>query len=231
MSIYLRGVTFKDMFVRPPDDAAIFARVLSDGIVDGCAMSAAGSTLHLTAGRLIACGREGGIASALDIPIAGASSGYARLVLSVDMSASASASDFKQVRLDVEYSATLGGFEDLTQDDINNGGTLYQMVLCVMSLGAAGITGILSTCGTAHGKGAGTAVTLAAANWNTVTKLQTVRVDGATADGNVVVTYAHASKAAYVGADIDCIAQADGELTFTCVSVPSVDVTVNVLLL
>lgn len=239
MSNYLSGIHFKDAFVRPIQDAAILASLASDGIVDGCAMTYAGSTLHLAPGRLIIKGRGCYIPAALDLAVTGASSGYARLLLSADMTASADPDNFKQLPLTLEYSSTLGGFESLSRDDINNGGQLYQMVLCVMSLGTGGITGIVQTCGQAYGRGRGVQVTLPASGWaqttvdGVVCYRQTTRVDGVLADAtkcHVTASYAWPSKQAYQAADIDCVAQGDGTLTWNAVSLPAVDITANVLL-
>ena len=233
---YLSGIHFKNMFVRPVQDAALLAAFASDGIVDGCAMTYAGSTLHLAPGRLIIKGRGCFVPATLDIPVTGASSGYARLLLSADMTASEDPSNFLQLPLSLEYSATLGGFDSLTRDDINNGGTVYQMVLCVVSLSAGGITGIVQTCGEAYGRGRGVSVTLPAASWTatvvdgvTVYR-QTTRVDGVTASTLVTASYAYSSKAAYQAADIDCIAQGDGTLTWNAVSLPEVDIVAGVIL-
>ncbi|MBR5093449.1 MAG: hypothetical protein IK095_00005, partial [Oscillospiraceae bacterium] len=125
MSIYLQGVTFADQEVTPADDGAACAARQSDGVLTGCAMSALGSTLTLGAGLLIVCGRVVRVASSQSIAVTGASSGYARLLLTLDMSQTATESDFKQARLDVEYASTRAGFNALTQQDVNSGGTTY----------------------------------------------------------------------------------------------------------
>lgn len=232
MSIYLSGITFPDCFVSPANDAAFMAKVARDGRISGCLLSRSGSTLHITAGRLLACGRGVGVDTALDIPVTGASSGYARLILTIDRSQSAVSGNFKQARFDLEYASTLAGFEELTQDDINNGGTVYQMVVCVMSLGSAGITGIVSTCGDAHGRAAGVAVTLLASGW--ANNFQTVRCDGVTADKSkchVVPTFDPEHEDAYTAAGILAYAQGDGTVTFRCSTEPDADIPVNVLLL
>ena len=230
MSIYLSGTTFPNRFVRPVEDAALFRALVSDGIYDGCSITTLGSTLKLAAGRLVACGRCARVPTDQDIAVTGASSGYARLVLTIDLSASNTGTVFQQVKLDVEYAATLGGFDSLTQQDLQNGGTTYQIVICVVSLAAAGITGIVSTCGRAHARALGVEVTLPSANWNSTTRQQTVRIDGVTADANVQQTYALASKAAWIAADIDIVAQGAGNATFEAAVIPDQDIVVNVLI-
>jgi hypothetical protein len=60
---------------------------------------------------------------------------------------------------------------------------------------------------------------------------QTVNVTGVTANNNVIVAPAPASQADYTTAGIICTAQGAGTLTFTCQSVPSSAITVNVLII
>lgn len=71
--------------------------------------------------------------------------------------------------------------------------------------------------------------TLAVADWSSNT--QTVSVTGVTASNIVIVSPAPASAADYAAAGIVCTAQAAGELTFTCTTVPSNAITVNVIIM
>lgn len=72
-------------------------------------------------------------------------------------------------------------------------------------------------------------ITLAAADWSSNT--QTVNVTGMTADGVVMVSPDPTDQSAYTSAGILCTAQAAGTLTFTCDTVPSGDIDVNVVML
>ena len=78
-------------------------------------------------------------------------------------------------------------------------------------------------------KSKGIAVTLATANW--ADNAQTVAVEGVTADNNVLVAAAPESRTAWNDAEIYCSAQAAGTLTFACGTVPTADVTANVIIL
>lgn len=229
MSVFLTGVTFANRKVAPGDDAAVYASALSDGIATGCEMSRVGSTLHIGSGKVVACGRVARIPAAQDIPVTGASSGYARLVLTVDLSRSSTGTVFEQVTLDVQYSQTIGAFPALTQENINNGGTTYQFALCMMELSSGGISSILWTCGRAHGHASGVAVSLPANGW--VNNAQEVYVNGITPGTNVVATYATTSRDAYQGAGVYVSAQGYGTLTFSCDDTPAESITANVLLL
>ena len=69
-------------------------------------------------------------------------------------------------------------------------------------------------------------VTLTVTGWSN--NQQTVSVTGVTASNTVMVSPAPASVSAYGDAGIYCSAQASGALTFTCASVPTVALSVNV---
>lgn len=224
MSIYLPGVTFPSQRVTPSDDGAVFAACVSDGLYGG-SITTSGTSLRLTVGKIIACGRVIRIASQTDIAMT-QTSGYARLVLTIDQSKSAA----QRCALDVEYQASEGAFSALTQNDINNGGTKYQVALCMARLSSSATT-ILWTCGPAHGKGKGITVQLPAGAANWPNNQHTAYVSGVTANSNVICTYTPGQRSAYQVADIDCIAQADGALTFSCSTVPTAAINVSVLLL
>lgn len=71
-------------------------------------------------------------------------------------------------------------------------------------------------------------VTLTASGWSNNT--QTVTATGVDSDKAVIVTPAPASMADYTSAGIYCSAQGTNTLTFTCATVPSTNITVNVLI-
>ena len=70
--------------------------------------------------------------------------------------------------------------------------------------------------------------TLAVNDWASNT--QTVNVTGVTASNVVFVSPAPASAADYAAAGITCTAQGSGTLTFTCTTVPSNAITVNIVI-
>ncbi len=151
------GVTFAKQNVTPADDGLIRRALLSDGVLTGCNFSYSGYTLTMGSGVLIACGRQIRHPSAQNWAVVGAKSGYARLVLDIDLTKSSTKDLFEQVSTLLEYATAENGFTDLTQEDINVAGSRYQIVLCVVSLGDAGITGIVSQLDAAEGGGGGLA--------------------------------------------------------------------------
>ena len=139
----LRGVNFTQQRMTPADLGRIYETILSDGIVQGCVMSYSGATLSMGAGYIMAGGKLLCVPSAVSRTINQATSGYARLLLTIDLTKTATKTNFEQAELSVEYSATSGGFPSLTQSDVNGAGTVYQLAIAVVSLGAVGIIGIV----------------------------------------------------------------------------------------
>lgn len=74
-------------------------------------------------------------------------------------------------------------------------------------------------------------LTLAVASWNTTSKTISVTASGVTASNLVMVSPAPASTSAYSAAGVYCSAQASNGLTFTCSSIPTAALTVNVVIM
>lgn len=77
----------------------------------------------------------------------------------------------------------------------------------------------------------GVTATLSASGWDANAKTQTVSVAGVTATANLIITSAPDSYIAYAEAGVRCTVQGAGTLTFACETVPSEDLTANVLIL
>lgn len=144
MSENIRGITFAEQTVTPADDAIIRRAILGDGILTGCDVTYSGSTLTMAAGYIIACGRAFQVTTAQNWAVVDATSGFARLLLTLDLTKTATEDTFKQIEFSLEYAAAEDGFLDLVQEDINLSGAKYQIVAAVVSLGTGGITGIVS---------------------------------------------------------------------------------------
>lgn len=219
MSIYLTPVTFEGKHIAPSDDGSAWAACTTDGISSGCALTRSGSTLSIAVGKIIAAGRTARVDEAKTFTLSG--SGYDRLVLTIDMSKSIS----QRVALDIENSQTLAGFPALVQNDINNGGTKYQFVICIVDIAGSGI---MWQCGRAHSRGYGQQVTLASAGWSN--NQQTVYVNGLTDDVNAIVSSDPANKAAWDAAGVYPYSQSGMAITFRCETVPSGNLTANILM-
>lgn len=144
MSSKFAGVTFDEQAATPSDDAIIRRAILDDGILTGCEFSYTGSTLTMTSGQLMICGRQVKHPSTQNWAVADATTGFARLLLTIDLTRTSSKDTFEQVVDTIEYASAVDGFADLVQDDINASGTKYQIVAAVVSLASGGISRIVS---------------------------------------------------------------------------------------
>lgn len=150
-----QGVNFAAQRLVPSDDGRLYAAIFEDGALHGCALTYTGSTLTMAAGHLIAGGRQIEVDASMSFPVTGAVSGFAQLVLVVDLTQTATTAVFNQVRAEVRYASSSEGFPTLQQQDINGSGSLYEAQLAIVSLGTGGITGIVQDLPLAKLKGGG----------------------------------------------------------------------------
>lgn len=150
-----QGINFSSQHIVPSDDGRLYEAIFEDGALHGCELSYVGAALTIGAGYLMIGGREIEITEDEVFNINEATSGYAQLVLSIDLTQTATIGAFNQVSIDVRYASTEAGFASLIQDDINGAGTKYQQQLALVSLGTGGITGIVAGMPSASLKGAG----------------------------------------------------------------------------
>lgn len=144
MSTNFTGVTFAKQKVTPSYDGIVRRALLTDGTLTGCDMSYSGSTLTMAAGQLMICGRQIVHPSSQNWAVTEQTSGYARLVITIDLTRTSTKDNFDQVVDTIQYATSVNGFPALEQSDINTSGTKYQVAACVVSLGTGGITGIVS---------------------------------------------------------------------------------------
>lgn len=150
-----QGINFSSQHIVPSDDGRLYEAIFEDGALHGCELSYVGAALTIGAGYLMIGGREIEITADEVFNINEATSGYAQLVLTIDLTQTATIGAFNQVSIDVRYASTEAGFASLIQDDINGAGTKYQQQLALVSLGTGGITGIVAGMPSASLKGAG----------------------------------------------------------------------------
>lgn len=226
MSEMFAGVTFPWQPVTPLDDAIIRRAILADSILSGCELSYSGSTLTMASGLMIACGRQFRHTATQNWAVVDATSGYARLLLTIDTTRASTEESFDQIVDSIEYASALDGFSELQQTDINRAGTIYQIPVCIVSLGTGGITGIVTQIG-----GNVVTVELPVSGWSSLQ--QTVHIPGVSADYPVMV-FADDSDSenaeAYHSAVVKGIRKTNGYLTFGCESVPDRDLTTKVAL-
>ena len=148
-----RGCTFEEQQVNSKDDGGLYREIFrKDGVLWGCEMTVTNDTLTIQPGRLIISGREIRVDGATQIPFTGPiQNGYGQVVLTIDLSKTATKEEFDQVEASVVYSTT-SLFPELTQGEINtsNGDMVYQQELAVVSIAGGNITGITRQIGGAE---------------------------------------------------------------------------------
>lgn len=145
----LTGITFANQKIAPSDDGRLYGAMLADGILTGCGITFAAATLSVAAGSLLIGTRELRT-SGETLSVTGATSGYARVIIDIDLTRAATKTSFEQAQFQIQYAASLDAFAALEQQDINTAGTHYQAAFCVLSLGTAGITGVVSSLASAR---------------------------------------------------------------------------------
>ena len=145
----LTGITFANQKITPSDDGRLYGAMLADGILTGCGITFAAATLSVAAGSLLIGTRELRT-SGETLSVTGATSGYARIIIDIDLTRAATETSFEQAQFQIQYAAALDAFASLEQQDINTAGTHYQVAFCVLSLGTAGITGVVSSLASAR---------------------------------------------------------------------------------
>lgn len=145
----LTGITFANQKITPSDDGRLYGAMLADGILTGCGITFAAATLSVAAGSILIGTRELRT-SGETLSVTGATSGYARVIIDIDLTRAATKTSFEQAQFQIQYAASLDAFASLEQQDINTAGTHYQAAFCVLSLGTAGITGVVSSLASAR---------------------------------------------------------------------------------
>lgn len=141
------GRTFDNQNVSAKADAGLYQAILKDGILWGCGISYTASSISIESGQMIVRGRVIGIDGVTQIDASGIiSEGFGRVVLTINLNNASTDESFTQVTLSMEYSTT-DVFTELTQEDINNTGAIYQQEIAVFTIAGGSITGISSTIG------------------------------------------------------------------------------------
>lgn len=125
----INGITYDLQNVTSADMAHMYWTMLGlrDGISSGCSVSISGNTIYITPGYFEARGHLTKLTGETSVTVPTVASGvlYCSLVYEIDLSQSASESEFTQGSFKIISSAS--GYPALTKEDLDNGGTTYQM--------------------------------------------------------------------------------------------------------
>lgn len=133
----IRGITFDDQMFYSKDFAHFqhFFLNSDSGITKGCAVTHDVTTVTIGKGYFIAHGRLMCIEEAESVIASqGFASGYNRIVYEIDLSKENSITDFRQGYIKVLNSETL------TQEDLDNGGNVFQFPFCHFQWSGSAIT-------------------------------------------------------------------------------------------
>lgn len=225
MAYYLTPVTFEDQHVRPSDDGAAWNSCLSDGATAGFALSYDGNKVIIAPGKFCACGRTLRIDDPLTVTVT-ATNGYVRLVLTLDTSKAAD----KCAEITMQTATSASGFAALTQEDLNNGGTVYQCALVTVRMTSGAITGAIHSIGAAHAKASSRTFLLPASSGWTNNEY-TARISGVRENTNILCAPSPENIAEYAAAGIYLASQDYGAVTFRCTTAPIKQLRVNLLLM
>ena len=111
MSSSIHGVNFDNQTVTAKDHGHLFQCVIVDGIMSGCELSFSGTSLVITPGYLMVAGREMKLTANTTIIVSGATTGYARVLITIDLTKAATAEMFEQADFQIQYATTATGWQ------------------------------------------------------------------------------------------------------------------------
>ncbi len=140
----IRGYVFANQLASNEVDSMIFRKMLdyNDGIFKGMELSNTATTITVHEGIIMMAGRPVGIIGNESI-VAGTDTAFCKLVLEIDLSKESSESNFEQVALKIIKSTTT--YPNVTQEDMDNDGIIYQVELARFKTGLNGITEFTDT--------------------------------------------------------------------------------------
>ena len=145
------GITFDHCNVTSADDAHYHKTFLNgvDGITKGCEVSYSGRAITISKGYFIISGRfvkiVGDETVTVDENIVSGGVLYGRLVYEIDLSKTNTVSEFNQGAFKVlTNSSSAAGYPSVRQDDLDNGGTVYQMPFAKLTINSTGISQLVA---------------------------------------------------------------------------------------
>lgn len=143
----IRGVTFSKQSVSSNDDAHIYKMLLNgrSGKTKGCIMTFGTDDIYISSGYFFVANRLIEISSieTVSTPIVATGTTYCRLVFEVDFSKTNSNTEFNQGAFKIISSPT-SEYPDITQEDIEEGGNIYQIPFARFTKTVEGIGSFVS---------------------------------------------------------------------------------------
>lgn len=125
----VRGITFSKQTVSSNDDSHIYKLLLNgrEGTTKGCKMTYSKDDIYISDGYFFISNRLAEVPSmeTISTPIVTTGTNYCRLVFEIDLSKTNTNSSFEQGYFKILSSAI--AYPDIIQEDLENGGNVYQL--------------------------------------------------------------------------------------------------------
>lgn len=142
----IRGITFSKQSVTANDDSHIYKLLLNgkNGKTKGCKMTFGTDDIYISPGYFFASNRLIEISSLETVatPVITSGTTYCRLVFEIDLTKTNTNSEFNQGYFKVLSSAA--GYPTITQEDLENGGNIYQLPFAKFTKNISGIGSFVS---------------------------------------------------------------------------------------
>lgn len=135
----IKGYVFSNQLASNDIDSMVFRKMLdyNDGVLNGMELSNTTTTITIGEGNIMVAGRPIGVVGSETVT-AGTDAAYCKLVVEIDLSQTATVSTFEQVSFKIIKSTT--AYPSVTQEDMDNGGNIYQVALAQFRTTSNGIT-------------------------------------------------------------------------------------------
>lgn len=142
----VRGITFSKQTVSSNDDSHIYKLLLNgrEGTTKGCKMTYSKDDIYISDGYFFISNRLAEVPSmeTISTPIVTTGTNYCRLVFEIDLSKTNTNSSFEQGYFKILSSAT--AYPDIIQEDLENGGNVYQLPFAKFTKTVDGIGSFVS---------------------------------------------------------------------------------------
>lgn len=142
----VQGITFSKQLVTPYEDAHIYNFLLNgrNGKTKGCKMTFGKDDIYISNGYFFIANRLVKIASmeTVSTPIISTGTAYCRLVFEIDLSKTNTTAEFEQGYFKILSSES--EYPGITQEDIANGGMIYQLPFAKFTKTVSGIGAFVS---------------------------------------------------------------------------------------
>jgi len=150
MATNIQLVTYAGQTVTPLDDAMLYEKAVTSGIIYGCECSlSGGNTLHMAGGHGIICGRKFTVfESDTPIPLSSGGTLNGRMTVHLDL-----ADTGEPIKFIIETAAQLPAL--IQEENVNPNNGVYEMEMCSFRVSETAVTDFTQTFPEAEGGGGG----------------------------------------------------------------------------